>query len=59
MFVFLLVGRDETEIATSEADGLRFGGQPALQSRGLFVESRRDQTSEREGDRNTAEDRPR
>jgi len=58
MFVFLCAGRDETEIATSEADGLRFSRQPSLQSRGLFVESRRDQTSEREGDGNTAEDRP-
>jgi len=54
--LFLRAGRDETEIATSEADRLRYGGQPALQSRGLLVESRRDQTSEREGDGNTAED---
>jgi len=57
--LFLRAGRDETEISTSETDGLLSGRQPSLQSRRLFVESRRDQTSKREGGGNTAEDRPR
>jgi len=54
--LFLRAGHDETEVTTSETDRRHSGGQPALQSPGLFVEPRRDQTSKRDGDGNTAED---